>query len=70
MLTNLLVLTIACIALPQPAHAYIDPCAGGYLVQALFGFILAAGATVRSYFSFKKKTANAQTESRSTSKTL
>lgn len=70
MYTNLLIFTIACIALPQPAHAYIDPCAGGYLVQALFGFVLAAGATVRSYFSFRKKAANAKSESRTGSQSL
>lgn|GEM_PF-1476026 len=63
MLTVLLLLTMASIAFPQPAHAYIDPCAGGYLVQALFGFFLAASASVRSYFKFKnriKKSRNAQ----------
>ncbi len=55
MLTFLLLISAVCIVFPQPAHAYIDPCAGGYIVQAVFGSILVAGATVRSLLSLKKK---------------
>lgn len=55
MLTILAFLTVLAIVMPQPAHAYIDPCAGGYIVQAVLGFILAAGASIRGYFKIRRK---------------
>lgn len=55
MLTVLLLLGLILLGAPQPAHAYIDPCAGGYIVQAIFGFLLSATVTLRSFFSARKK---------------
>ncbi|QQR56039.1 MAG: hypothetical protein IPG59_13610 [Candidatus Melainabacteria bacterium] len=39
----------------QPAHAYIDPSAGGYIVQALFGVFLSASMVMKSWLSSKKR---------------
>lgn len=40
---------------PLPAHAYIDPSAGGYIVQAIFGVFLSASIAMKSWFGSKKR---------------
>ncbi len=51
---NLILLLSILLFLPQPAHAYIDPSAGGYIVQVVFGVFLSASMVMKSWFSAKK----------------
>jgi hypothetical protein len=45
------VLAVACmIALIAPAHAYLDPGTGSFLLQMLVAGFLAAGATAKMYW--------------------
>lgn len=58
-MTVLMLLFAFTILLAQPAHAYIDPCAGSYIVQMIFGAALTIGATFNSFIHRRLK-ANAK----------
>lgn len=43
-----LFLVIMAVIMPQPAHAYLDPSSGAYLIQVIIGGVLGVGLFCRT----------------------